>query len=388
MSTDNHSSTSKLTTIILTIIGALIFIGIIFSKINPNNPQVVNLVVDKTILEMDPLTGKYVGVNKNQIIKITNDGVSAYDLSGGELWSDTLTLDSIWVQQREPYFIVSSKNSRKAAIFSDKGKQGEIVTQNPIIYLSINENGDVAVVEEMKEGHQVSAYTSRGELIGSRVSYISSGVFPITAEVTPDRKLLLVSYLGVSSSKITSIIDAVQLEKSETEKIDNVLYAVQEQDNLVYEIEFINDEVWAAIGDQSISIYKMDGEKVKTIPGLQATYTPYLYKKASLGSYLPVVATDKSNNNTIHDKESLYLFDKLGETLQVIPFDAPLDYFYADDKGVVVGSGKLYKGYNKLGNQYFEFQATQDISKLIYLNNEAVAITKDQVLLLKPMRNK
>ncbi|MEG0014030.1 MAG: DUF5711 family protein [Clostridium sp.] len=387
MSTNNHSSTSKGATITLAIIGAIIIIGIIISKVNLSSSQIIQLKNDKTILEMDPLKGKYVGVNKNQIIKITNDGVSAYNLDGQEIWSDTLTLESIWVQQREPYFVVSSKGSRKLAIFNEKGQQGEITTQGPIAYFSINEKGQLAVIEEMEDGHKVSAYTNSGEFIGSRISYISSGIFPITAEVSPDSKLLLISYLGVREAKVTSRIEAVLLEKTENEQRDNVLYGIEEQDNLIYEIEFINDDEWVAIGDKNITIYKSSSEKVKSIPGLYVTYTPYLNKRSSMSTYLPILATETLNGNTLHAKESLHLFNKLGEETSVIPFESPITYFYADDKGVIVGEGKQYKGYNKLGNQYFEYQASQDISKLIYLDNEAVAITKDKVMLLKPKRN-
>lgn len=388
MNTDNHSSTSKYATITLAIIGILIVIGIVVSKSNMINSEVVQLKVDKTILEMDPLKGKYVGVNRNQILQVTTDGVRAYGLDGQEIWSDTLTLESIWVEQREPYFTVGSKNGRKVSIFSDKGKQGEIVTQNPIIYISINENGEIAVIEETKEGHQVSAYNSKGEFIASRISYITSGIFPITAEVTPDGKMLLVSYLGVSGTKIISTIEAIGLEKTETAKIDNIIYAVQQQDNLIYEIEFINDTEWVAIGDKYITFYRIDSEKIKTIPNLYITYNPYLHKRASIGGYFPVVGTDLSSGKSIHAKESLYLFNKQGEEIKVIPFENTITYFYADGKGVIVGEGNKYKGYNKLGNQYFEYQASQDISKLVYINNEAIAISKDKVMLLKPKRNR
>lgn len=388
MSTDNHSSTSKYATITLVIVGILIVIGIVVSKSNMINSEVVQLKVDKTILEMDPLKGKYVGVNKEQILQVTTDGVRAYGLDGQEIWSDTLTLESIWVEQREPYFTVGSKNGRKVSIFSDKGKQGEIVTQNPIIYISISENGEIALIEETKEGHQVSAYNSKGELIASRVSYITSGIFPMTAEVTPDGKMLLVSYLGVSGTKIISTIEAIGLEKTETAKIDNIVYAVQQQDNLIYEVEFINDTEWVAVGDKYITFYRIDSEKIKTIPNLYITYNPYLNRRASIGGYFPIVATDLSNGKSIHAREALYLFNKQGEEIKVIPFENTVTYFYADSKGVIVGEGNKYKGYNKLGNQYFEYQASQDISKLVYINNEAIAISKDKVMLLKPKRNK
>lgn len=388
MSIDNHSSTSKKATITLVLIGVLIIIGIVASKANMSNSEVVQLKNDKTLLELEELKSNYVGVNKDQIIKVTNDGVSAYNLEGQEVWSDTLTLESIWVQQREPYFAVSSKGSRKVSIFSDKGKQGEIVTQNPIVYFSINENGDVATIEEMEEGHIVAAYNSKGNSLGGkRITYISSGGFPIAVEVAPNSKLLLASYVGVNGPKVTSAIEAIPMDKPQEDRVDSSIYGIEQKDNLVYEIEFIENDTWATIGDKYITFYNLEGEKIKTIEGLYASYIPYIHKRPSTGAYLPVVATDSLTGNTLHAKEALHLFNKSGELIQTIPFSASVNYFYADAKGVIVGEGNQYRGYNKLGNQYFEYQATQDISKLIYINNQAIAITKDKVILLKPTRN-
>ncbi|MGL4736141.1 MAG: DUF5711 family protein [Cellulosilyticaceae bacterium] len=376
---------SKNATITLIIIGMIIVIAMITSWTNWRQSNSVALKVDREILSFDSLKNTQIEIVGNQVIKVTQDSITAYNLEGEQLWTDTLTLDSIVIQKRGNYIAVSSKNGRNIHIFNEKGRQGQVVVQHPIISFSVNKNGQVAVIEQFSEGHQVSTYNERGEWSGvKRITYTKTDGYPMTAEISPAGMELIVSYIDMNQPKLTSCIQVIPMQKQSEEKVDQVNYGLKEQNNLVFEIEFISDTVWASIGDTGTTLYMLeDGKEVKHLPKVYPTYVPYLNQLPRNGGYLPMVVGEMAQGTSIHNKEKLMIFDQEGNVVLEEAMDLPITYYYADHRGVIIGKGRLFEGYNKMGVKQFEFKATQDIQRVVYMGPKSVAITKDKVLLLK-----
>ncbi|WP_070000696.1 DUF5711 family protein [Cellulosilyticum sp. I15G10I2] len=349
---------------------------------------------EKELIQLDILSATYVGINNKQLIKVTENGIVAYDFDGEELWSDTLTLDNYIVRQREPYIAIANKMGNTITIFSDKGKQGEVVCQNPIAYFSINKNGSVAVIENLGDSHIVSAYDEKGNSLGvQRVSHVKAKNtgYPAAAEVSPNNELLLTSYIDVDNPVLTSNLLAIQIQKPKEEKIDNSLYGIEQKDNFIYEIEFIKDNEWVSIGDKWMTWYTMSGQEIARQENVLAYFSPYIVKASSYGDgFLPIISAKDLNKSTIHKQNELSYFNAKGEMFFNLKLDEPVTYFYANDKGVVLGQRNFFMGYNKMGIKLFEFNTSLDVSKVFYLPDRkaGIAVTKDKVILLKPKKER
>ncbi len=375
---------------VLFIVPIIIVIYVLLTK-GPlvDTSKYVVLEQEKDIISLDRLSSTYIGINNKQIVKVTQDGVTAYDFDGEELWSDTLTLDNYIVRQRDPYIAIANKMGNTIMIFSDKGKQGEVTCQNPIAYFSINKNGKVAIIENLDDSHIVSAYDSKGNSLGvQRVSHIKekNAGYPIVVEISPNDELLLASYIDVDKPVLTSNLLAIQIQKPKEEKIDNSLYGIEQRDNLIYEIEFIRDNEWVGIGDKSITWYTLDGREIAKQENIFAHFNPYLVKVSNYGEgFLPIISTTDFNKNTIHKQNELSYFNVKGEQFFNIKLNEPATYFYTDDRGVIIGQRSLFTGYNKMGTKLFEFNTALDVSKVFYEpeRKKGIAVTKDKVILLK-----
>ena len=375
---------------VLFIVPIIIVIYVLLTK-GPlvDTSKYVVLEQEKDIISLDRLSSTYIGINNKQIVKVTQDGVTAYDFDGEELWSDTLTLDNYIVRQRDPYIAIANKMGNTIMIFSDKGKQGEIICQNPIAYFSINKNGKVAIIENLDDSHIVSAYDSKGNSLGvQRVSHIKekNAGYPLVVEISPNDELLLASYIDVDKPVLTSNLLAIQIQKPKEEKIDNSLYGIEQRDNLIYEIEFIRDNEWVGIGDKSITWYTLDGREIAKQENIFAHFNPYLVKVSNYGDgFLPIISTTDFNKNTIHKQNELSYFNVKGEQFFNIKLNEPATYFYTDDRGVIIGQRSLFTGYNKMGTKLFEFNTVLDVSKVFYEpeRKKGIAVTKDKVILLK-----
>ena len=380
---DSKTAKKKVSTLVLGILLSLLIIGLIVSKIDYFSKSPVDYKLGEVAFEFPETRALYTGVNKDQIIRVTKDGVTAYDIKGQEIWMDTLTLNQLIVKQKEPYFAIGSMKERKISVFSDKGKEGDILTEAPVLYFSVNEKGDVATIEETKEGHIIGAYDKTGARIhGKRVSYIESAGFPITVEVSPDRTLLLASYLDIYSPVVTTKLVGVFLNVEEEQAVDNIKFGVEEKDNLVYEIEYIDHNRWVAIGDKNITYYDQAGQSLKVLEQNNLKYSPYVH--SGLGEkYLPILSNNIQGEKAVYAKQSLSIFDKEGEIVNKQDFEEAITSFYPDEKGIIIGQGKDYKGFDQKGNLRFTFHATQDIEALRYLGRKLIAITKNEVIHLQ-----
>lgn len=386
MKKDKKLLTGKQTTWLLLGMLFICIAGIAVMQMGPQNTELTKYQLGEVIFTHSEQKNDYIDANSDQIIRLTPDGITAYDIKGNEVWNNALTVNKPTIKHKGDYFALANKDDKKIVIFNEKGKKGEITTTNPLTYFSINANGDVATIEKTEDGHITSAYNSKGELLGDKVqgvTYIKDAGFPITAEVTPDKRLLLVNYIDIYNPVITSVLKALMIDKVGEEAVFNSKYGIEEKDNIIYEIEFINQNIWAAIGDNLITLYSIDGEKIKEIPNLYLKYTPYVDGALRLNHYLPVLSTQKGISQGSGDK--LTLIDEKGEVVYTEGFEQSVTYFNATDKGIIVGQGNKFIGYTKKGEIKFAFDATQDVDKVLYVGNKLIAVTKDEVRLLESM---
>lgn len=380
---DKKKIKSKSATVILGIILAMTILLVVGMRLSDTQKGPISYKLGQVAFEFPKTRGEYIGTNKDQIIRITKDGITAYDLTGQEVWTDTLTLDKIVVKQKEPYIAVTNTKDRKISIFSDKGKEGDIVTEAPVLYFSINKNGDVATIEETKDGHMVAAYDKSGVRIpGKRVTHIETAGFPIAVEIAPNRSLLLVSYIDIYSPVITTKVVGVLLDVQEEQAVDNIKFGNEIQDNIIYEIEYITDQTWAAIGDKGITYYDQDGKIIKEIGPKYLRYTPYVHSGMGV-AYLPIMESSIQGQSMLYGKQTLSSLNAKGEVIWQQDFEGAITYYYPDEKGIIVGQGKEYRGYDTEGKLKFTLHASQDIEEIRYLGRKPIAITKNEVILLE-----
>ncbi len=271
-------------------------------------------------------------------------------------------------------------SNNKIYIYNQNGKRGEIVLQNSLVSFSINASGTVAVIEEVSNGHIVSAYDSAGRFLDVHSgSFTANGDYPVTAEICPNNEFILVSYLYLGGVELSSSVGAISIIRPSTETIEPMVYGNIEYDNLVYNIEFINDTTWATIGDNYITFYDIGGELIRRIFIDNMMFKPYLNSIPKVGGYIPVI----TSTNTLHSQSELMLIDDEKERIINLDFELPIKYYNANSTGVVVGDGRVFKGYNKIGVQFLEYQVTQDITQVIASDNLIIAVTKDSIVRLE-----
>ncbi|OON93349.1 MAG: hypothetical protein ATN31_06555 [Candidatus Epulonipiscioides saccharophilum] len=373
------NSDAKKTTLILTICA---LIGIIFIIGNALGIVAVNqkvLELGNTIYEFNPEKMEEILLNGNQAIYISKDGLRAFNKDGAEIWSNTLSFKEIETRKSYPYFAVSEPNGNKILVFSNKGKLYELIFKNKIVNFSINTNGEVAVIQKVDGGHIISAYSQTGRDLGvNSGSFTSNGDYPMTAVVSPNGNYIIVGSLYLNGSEVQSIIGAISVHKPEEVVTSPMFYVKKEPDNLIYNIEFINEDIFASIGDKFVTFYDINGQLLRQFKLDNVLFKIIIDEMTSLGGYIPIVTSAM----TTHAKNKLVLLNNLKEYIVQLDFDAPINYVNANASGVVIGAGSVFKGYNRIGKETFRFVSKQNINKVLTNNYMTIAVTDKSIVRL------
>ncbi len=380
-----HNITNVVISILVTVIIVYILGHNVWLK--SNNGQTITLVEDKVLFTLDVKENTHIGANNNQVYKVTRDGIKSYNLKGEEVWSDTFTLGNIVVKQKSPYIAVGSSGVKKVYVFNEEGDRIEINTANPILYFSVNESGNVVTIEETGNKHIVSAYNRKGEFMCSRTSFRNTDGYPITGEISPDGKVLLIAYLNANEPMVKSTIIGMSTKKTDNEGIDNVMYGIVEKENICYGITFISDDTWVSVGDEFINWYSIGGEHKMKKEGVYSIFQSQAFLTNNLRKgYLPMIVSDKPIQNSVHRNEKLICFDSEGEPIYNIETGGGVENFYVDRDTVTYESDGVYSGYNRIGNKVLTYSPEIDIYKVMYFPKlkTGVGVNKEQVILLVP----
>ncbi|WP_054742719.1 DUF5711 family protein [Cellulosilyticum ruminicola] len=376
--------------LVIVILGILVYGAVNMFDVFSLTGSAINLSEAKEIIKLDIKDNDYIGLNDKQIIKVNRDGIKAYDLDGYEVWSDTLSVNNYVVKQREPYIAVGSKEEgKKISLFNTKGKVIDITLDNPVIYFSVNEKGGISVIQKLNSGNMVAAYDVNGKYLGGMISYTSNEGYPTSVELSADNKLLLVTYVKTDEPILTSSIRAIAMEEVEGKEGEGVKYGILERGNLIYEVEFIRDNIWVSIGDQKMTWYDMNGNEIKSIANINSIFRPYLYKQSKYGNgFFPIVSSDYPESSIIKRKDKLTFWNAQGTKDFETELQMAANYLYTDERGVVIGSNNQFIGYNKMGSQTFAYKSTVDVNKVFYLSEmrKGIAVSKENVILLTPKR--
>ncbi len=344
----------------------------------------------RDIVEVDIVRNNEFIVNEDQLIWVTEDGIKALSHEGEEIWADTHTMKNIAITQTSPYFAISEKMGHTVSIFATEGKKADIKFVNPVVYFSMNQKGDLVVIESTKDGHVVSAYDENGNSLGvKRITYIQDAGYPVTAQMSPNGKMMLVSYLNTNGAHIASNIIAIAMGDGGLEKVDNILYGETYENTLLAEIKFVNHNTWVAIGDNSIHFNTLNGEEIVQIEDVYCNYVSGLEQlKEWQGLKYAVVSSSKPTRLTVHPVEKLIWYSQEGEEVAQEILDDPATYLYGDGKTTIIGQDRRFTAFNRLGKKRWEYTGTKDIQKMLPLSSgqQVIMISKGKAELMQVVK--
>jgi len=199
-------------------------------------------------------------------IRYSNDGISYYKDGGKVVWNQTYSMQNPNVKKCGNSIVVGDVDGNTMYSFGKSGLKGKVDTSMPILQVEVASNGLMVAVLEDSYANYINMYDTNGEKIYSIKTTMAGDGYPLDVSVSADAKRLVATFVKVSGEEIkTNVVfyNFSEVGKNETER---VVGGFNYDDVLVGDVEFINDTMAVAVGENVVSIYK-----IKEYPSLDST---------------------------------------------------------------------------------------------------------------------
>ena len=191
----------------------------------------------------------------DKLLLYSNDGIKCTDSKGKDVWNQAYEMQNPMVRICGNVVGVGDYNGRKIYVMNTSGTMGEIDTNMPITNFSIAGNGEVATILEEAGITWIYLYDSQGELIAKMKTTMKNSGYPVAASLSPNGKLLQVSYLYADSGKIKSSVAFYNFGEVGQDAIDNYVSGYDYADSVVPYVQFMNDTLAFAVADGRLMFY-------------------------------------------------------------------------------------------------------------------------------------
>ena len=138
------------------------------------------------------------------------------------------------------------------------GNYVEIDTNLPIRELAVSESGIVAAVLEDTDATWIYLYDSMGERIAYLRTTMGRSGYPAALALSPDGKLLAVSYISVDNGAARSSVAFYNFSSVGQNYVDNFASGADYADAVIPYLNFMDNDISFAVADNRLIIYTGD----------------------------------------------------------------------------------------------------------------------------------
>lgn len=188
------------------------------------------------------------------ILHYSKDGISCTNPKGEAVWNQTYEMQNPMVAICQDVAAVGDYNGSTIYVMNAEGKLGEINTNLPIRYFDVAANGVVVTVLDDGEVTWIELYSALGEQIAYNSTSMDESGYPISVSISPNGKLVGVSYLYVDSGVMQTTV-AFYNYGPVGRNAGNFMSFYNYRDTVVPHLEFMNNDTAYGISDDRIIFF-------------------------------------------------------------------------------------------------------------------------------------
>lgn len=197
------------------------------------------------------------------VLCYTDDGMS-YVKNGKEIWNHAYEMKNPVIDICGDYVAVGNFKSNQIYLYGIEGDATTISTEYSLINIEVSEQGIVAAILEDEDANYFQVTDKDGAHLVTGRTVLKGNGYPLDFSLSQDGTKMVVSYIyvsgGVSQSKVL-FYNFSEIGQNSTDRMVGGFN--QYTSTIVPEVEFVNNDIAVAFGDNMFTIYK-----VKEIPSL------------------------------------------------------------------------------------------------------------------------
>lgn len=197
------------------------------------------------------------------ILLYSKDGVSCMDASGNAVWNRTYEMQAPMLSVCGTAAAIGDYNGRSIYVMNKSGEKGIVNTNLPIRKVCVSENCVVAAVLDDAEVTRINIYNGNENtdepIVYSKATMDKSG-YPVSISLSPNGKLLMVSYLYVDSGSMKSSVAFYNFGEVGKNETDNYVSGYDYLNTIIPYVQFMDNDSAFGVSDDRI-VFFAGGER-------------------------------------------------------------------------------------------------------------------------------
>lgn len=276
---------------------------------------------------------------KGLLLIYSKDGVSCVDSKGKAIWNESYEMQSPIVSTCGSTVAIGDYNGRNIYVANNSKILGTVKTNLPIRALAVADTGAVAAV--LDDSNVIRIYIYDGNtntdtpIVEAKATMNKSG-YPISVALSPNGKIMMVSYLYVDSGSMKSSVSFFNFGEVGSNKVDNFVSGFDYVDTIVPFVSFMDNDSAFGISDDRIVFF--NGNEIPDAQGT-AILNEKVMAVYNSTDYVGLVFLDT-------DGEGIYrldVYNSAGKKLNSIDIDFEYtDILFNKDEVVIYGGNECY----------------------------------------------
>ncbi len=188
-------------------------------------------------------------------IKYGKDGATYINYQGNSIWNQAYEMSNPVIKITGECAVIADSGGNQVVVVDASGVKGEFETYLPIEKVAVSEQGIVAVLMNDGSSPQVICYDAAGNILVEHKSTLAGKGYPTGMALSTDGTVLLVTYLQISETGITS--NYVYYSFNNIDQVtEDVIMSGSKEETVIPEAEFLNAEISVMINENSMEIFK------------------------------------------------------------------------------------------------------------------------------------
>lgn len=197
--------------------------------------------------------------DQNNFFVCLGDKIKLIDIANNkEIWSDDINFVSgsnePILQCKKKIFAVSDIKSNRIIVYNLAGKLYEVkmdIGENLLAFF-INKNGDLVYISNKNNIYNICVYNKLGRKVFTNI-YSEENIFPVSADISPDGKILAIVYADLNDIEIVSKVVFINLDDNE-----HVFASLQGKNNFIYGMSFVASKKIILLSAQQVICENID----------------------------------------------------------------------------------------------------------------------------------
>ena len=262
------------------------------------------------------------------ILRYSRDGVALFNIEGEELWNQPCQIQSPIIEMCGNTAVMGDKDGTSVLVLEQTGIKGEFQTARPIEQLAVSSQGIVAAVLKDEVTPKVVCYDAKGNvLIEQKASLVNTG-YPLDIAISPDGKTLLVSYLCINETSVSTDVVYYNFSEERTKsgefEVARTTYAGQ----MIPTVSFLDESISLLLSDKALILWEGTGSPKELT---QVSISGEIEQAAYNDRYISLVVDSEET-----DSRELHIYNKKGQQKTVSPLEEEYAHMTMSEREIIM----------------------------------------------------